>query len=179
MIIKKNTILIVALFQLSLSGCMQYTYGGKAYQSRDEAIVASNADQEKLLASVTPRSKPIAKKGKCMMLSKGGMIDRGLFGSDTFRADIYYADYQNTCKRLEKRNIFAEFVIAESDGDHVMPINGESIIYFYTPDKNHAGWYYVSTKIPLTPLNFDRANMDKIKKVKYFDDSVEALVASE
>lgn len=176
---KKITALTVVLSQLTLSGCMQYTYGGKAYQSKDEAIVASNVDQEKLLASVTPRSKPIAKKGKCMMLSKAGMIDRGLFGNDAFRADVYYADYQNTCKRLQKRNIFTEFEIAESDGDHVLPVKGESIIYFYTPDKNHAGWYYASTKIPLTPINFDRANMDKVKKVKYFDDSVEALVASE
>lgn len=179
MIFKRTTVLIVALSQLSLTGCMQYSYGGKSYSSREEAIAANNLNQEKLLSSVTPRSKPIAKKGKCMMLSKAGMIDRGLFGNDSFKADVFYADYQNTCKRLQKRNIFTEFEIAESDGDHVKPTQGESTIYFYTPDKSHAGWYYVSTKIPLTPLNFDRANLDKVKKVKYFDDSVEALVASE
>jgi hypothetical protein len=176
---KKNVVVNIFVFPFLLTGCVQYTYNGKVYNSQNEAISASNLEQEKLLASVSPRSKPIAKKGKCMMLSKAGMIDRGLFGNDSFKADIYYADYQNTCKRLQKRNIFTEFEIAESDGDHVKPTQGESTIYFYTPDKSHAGWYYVSTKIPLTPLNFDRANLDKFKKVKYFDDSVEALVASE
>lgn len=174
-----NFRLLALTLPMMLAGCMQYTYGGKSYTSKDEALAASNVDQEQLIASVKPRSKPLAKSGKCMMMSKSGMMDRGFFSSDSFRTDVLYSDYQNTCKRLQRRNIFEKFEIVESDGDHVKPSAGESVIYLYSPDKAHLGWYYVSTKIPLTPLNFDRANLDKTKRVKFFDDSVEALVSSE
>ncbi len=87
---------------------------------------------------------------------------------------------RNTAEAIRVRNIFERLEIEESsDGAHVTAKSGESVVYFYMPDRSTGGWYYVSEATKRTPLNFDKGNPDKVGKVKYFIDSVEALAAGE
>jgi hypothetical protein len=168
-----------------LSGCMTYNYGDRAFNDRKEAEAAQRADMDLIKAGIKPRISPVAKSGRVVILSKALVLDRGLNeggaaeGRD-YIATTALADMRNTAELIRNRKIFERLEIDESsDGAHVIPKSGEAVIYFYLPDRNTGGWYYISEATKRTPLHFDKGNPDKVGRHKYFIDSVEALAAGE
>lgn len=168
-----------------LSGCMKYTYDGRTFYDRNEAEAAQKANLATLDAAFKPRNTPLAKAGRVVLPTKTLVIDRGTKegAKDEARdyvATIYYNDYRNTAEIIRMRNIFERLDIEESsEGGHVTPKANEAVIYMYWPDNKTVGWYYISKTTKMTPLNFDRGNPDRVGKVKYFIDSIEALAAGE
>jgi hypothetical protein len=87
---------------------------------------------------------------------------------------------RNIGEIIRIRNIFERLDIQDSpDAGHITPKEGEVAIYFYFPDNQTGGWYYVSSTTKRTPLQYDKGNPDLAGKIKYFIDSIEALAAGE
>lgn len=178
-------VLAISASVLMLSGCISYRYGDRTFNDRATAEAAQRADLDIIRMGIKPRKTSIAKSGRVVILSKALLLERGtkeggLEEARDYVATTLAADMRNTAEAIRSRNIFDKFEIEESsDGAHVTPRNGESVIYFYLPDRNTGGWYYLSATTKRTPLQFDRGNPDKVGKVKYFIDSIEALAAGE
>lgn len=179
-------IFAVVLIIPVLSGCMKkYTFEGRTFSDRKEVEAAHKASLDTLNAAFKPRSTPLAKVGRVVLPTKTLTTDRGTReGAPTesrdFTATFIYNDMHNVAEIIRLRNIFERLDIEESaDGGHVTPKANEAVIYVYWPDNKTNGWYYISKTTKMTPLNFDRGNPDKVGKVKYFIDSVEALAAGE
>jgi hypothetical protein len=175
----------MALIVPVLSGCMKYTYGGRTFYDRNEAEAAQKADLATIRAAFKPRSTPLAKAGRVVLPAKTLLIDRGTReGASTeardYVASSLYTSYRDMAETIRQRNIFDRLDIEESaDGGHVTPKANEAVIYIYWPDNKTSGWYYISKTTKLTPLHLDQGNPDKVGKVKYFYDSIEALAAGE
>lgn len=178
-------IIAASVIVIFLSGCMTYRYGDRTFNDRKEAEAAQRADLDLIKAGIKPRNSPVAKFGRVVILSKALLLDRGLKEGGTTEARDYIAtgmlaDMRNTAELIRNRRIFERLEIDEStDGAHVIPKSGEAVIYFYLPDRNTGSWYYVSEATKRTPLHFDKGNPDKVGRVKYFIDSVEALASGE
>lgn len=177
----------VALIVLMLSGCMpmRYTYGDRTFTDRKEAEAAQKANLDAIQAGVQARKAPVAKLGRVVIPSKTLLIDRGTNPSASteardYVATIHYNGYRNVGEIIRQRNIFERLDIEDSaDAGHVIPTAGEAVIYLYMPDNKTSGWYYISKTTKRTPLHFDQGNPDKVGRVKYFLDSVEALASDE
>lgn len=178
-------ILAVIGLATALSGCMTYRYGDRTFQDRSEADAAQRADLDLVRTAIKPREAPVAKSGRVVIIGKAMILERGLNEGGAaeardYIASQYLADMRNTAESIRSRNIFERLEVEESlNGGHVTPKPGEAVIYFYLPDRNTGGWYYISQRTPRTPLHFDKGNPDKVGKVKYFIDSVEALAVGE
>jgi hypothetical protein len=179
---KKLSIYIA--FILSLSGCGTiYKFQDKTYTNRTEAesvmFVYFNSNVEKVI----PRAKPLANLGRLVIPRKDIIYDRGTTGNNAEARDYVAthlkSDYRSTLEMIKKRGIFSSVVIEESDGDHIVPKENESIVYLYMGDSKTVGWYYVSNKIKRTPLSFDRGNSDMFARIYFLVESVESLSASE
>lgn len=178
-------VVVLALIIPVLSACTTYRYGDRTFNDRRDAEAAHRGEIDVIRMGFKPRISPLAKSGRIVVPAKSLVMDRGLRegGSAEARdyvATVLYNDYRAVAETIQQRNIFRRVDIEESlDADHVTPKSGEAVIYFYMPDNKTAGWYYISETTKRTPLHFDRGNPDKVGKVKYFIDSVEALAAGE
>ena len=79
----------------------------------------------------------------------------------------------------ERSRTLPRAIEESSTGEHANRQAREAVSYLYLPDNKTLGWYYISKTTKRTPLNFDSGNADKVGRVKYFMDSVEALAADE
>lgn len=173
---------------VTLSGCAHYVYDGQKFTERAKAEAAQrqNFDTIKKAEAFGLRSKPLAKNLRFVSPTKALVLERGIpptggtaDGRD-YVATTLYTDFRFTGDLIKQRGIFENVVAEESaDAGHITPRPGEAVIYFYMPDNKTASWYYISQSTPRTPLNFDRGNPDRVGKIKYFIDSVEALAAGE
>lgn len=178
--------LLLLITVLALSGCAHYRYDGRQFSDRAAAESARRDDWASIrsASAFSPRPTPLAKSVRIVVPSKVVVLERGIRtgpaeGRD-YVATILYNDYRSTAELIRQRNIFETTLIEDtSDPGHVTPRPGEAVIYFYVPDSNTAAWYYLSNSTKRTPLNFDRGNPEKVGKIKYFLDSVEALAAGE
>lgn len=179
--------LIAALLAGLLSGCAHYMYDGQKFTDRSKAEAAQRAqfDNVRSAAAFKPRAKPVAKNLRFVMPTKTLMLERGILPTGSadgrdYVATTLHADFRFTGELIRQRNIFENMSVEESaDAGHVTPKPGESVIYFYMPDSKTGAWYYISQATARTPLNFDRGNPERVGKIKYFIDSVEALAAGE
>jgi len=140
------------------------------------------ANFEAIRAGISPRDVPLAKSGRVVIPSKAIIVSRrvapGLYRENV--ASLFVNDYRNTADLIRQRNIFEGLDVEESaDGGHVNPKTTEAVIYLYMPDNKTYGWYYISKTTKRTPLNFDSGNPDKVGRVRYFLDSIEALASDE
>ncbi len=182
-----SRILFIAAVALSLSGCMTYRYDGRQFDDRAKAEAAQREDLSTIRAAApfNARSKPLAKNLRFVVPSMSVLLDRGVLPSGTaeardYVATVLYNDYHALGELIRQRNIFEGTTIEDTaEPGHLTPRPGESAIYFYLPDSKTGAWYYISTHTKRTPLNFDRGAPDKVGKIKFFLDSVEALAAGE
>lgn len=179
--------LIPALLIVFICGCAHYMYDGQKFGDRSKAEAAQRAQFESIrsAAAFKPRATPVARNLRFVMPSKTLMLDRGILPTGSadgrdYVATTLHADFRFTGELIRQRNIFGTMSVEESsDAGHVAPKPGETVIYFYMPDSKTGSWYYISQTTARTPLNFDRGNPEKVGKIKYFIDSVEALAAGE
>lgn len=182
-----SRILFIAVAALAFSGCATYRYDGRTFNDRAKAEGAHREDVSTIRAAAAfnPRSKPLAKNLRIIVPSKSILLERGVLPTGTadgrdYVATILYNDHRAMGEVIRQRNIFETTTIEDtSDPAHVDPRSGTATIYLYLPDSKTSAWYYISTATKRTPLNFDRGAPDKVGKIKYFVDSVEALAAGE
>lgn len=177
----------IAILALMLSACATpvYRVGDKSFADRKDAEAARKASADTTLAKISPRTTPVAKTGRVIILSKALVAGRVLReggnpeGRD-YVATAVFAGMQDIAEAIRKRNIFERLDVEEtSDGGQVTPKPGEVAIYFYKPDRNAGGWNYVSESTKRTPLHFDETNPDHAGRFMYFLDRIEALAAAE
>ena len=162
----------VALIIPALSACT-------IYGDPKGAETAQKADHDAIRAGFKPRSTPLAKSGRVVIPSKALLMDRRGVAPDYVYIGLYN-DYRVLAEMIRQRNIFERLDIEESaEAGHAIPKVGEALIYLYMPDNRTRGWYYISETTKRTPLHLDQGTPDKVGKVKYFIDSVEALAARE
>lgn len=185
--IRSRWLFIAVLAASAVSGCTHFRYADRQFTDRAKAEAAQREDFDgiKSAPAFKSRAMPLARAMRVVIPSKTLLLDRGVIPTGSadgrdYVATTLHADYTFTGELIRQRNIFEQTTIEDSpDAGHVTPNPGEAVIYFYLPDNKTASWYYASNATKRTPLHFDRGNPDKIGKIKYFIDSVEALAAGE
>lgn len=177
----------IIVFSVLLVGCgITYKYGDKTYPDRAAAEAAAESHMRSLSDRVQPRASPISGEGIVYTMNRETVLRVAVITENReseavqYVADVMYDAFNNVAKVIERRNIFQNLKIIESDGSHQSADpDGRPTIYLYMPNKDVAGWYYISEKIDRTPLSFDTGNPDEFKKFYYLVESIEALVTTE
>jgi hypothetical protein len=173
-------VLIALLLGWLLSGCTTYRFNSQQYPSRQEAIAAVHKYTEESLVAITPLKKPLVPFGRFVGVSHSVMVERGTYGANSegrdYIAEVALIGMKGAYQAIVKRNIFEKLEYVEGNGLEQEALKGEPFIYFFMPDLKTGGYYFVSSAVPRTPVQFDRGSQNPAERTKYFVDSVEALI---
>lgn len=62
-----------------------------------------------------------------------------------------------------------------SSGEHRRAEADAYVLYYYAPAASNQSWYFVSQRVPRTPVRFDAAESDIAERTLYFLDMLEYL----
>lgn len=181
----KNILAASFLFAMTvLTGCTTFMYGGQTFNSEQEAL----AFQDKYLGAgvqaIQPASTKIGGILKIYVPNEEVTRERGITGNKTgtvgdYIIKSYVADQRKLKEAFERRGSFDAVDLIFSNGQHQTPAPPNHVLYLYLESTSTLGWYYVGTKVPRTPVNYDRGTTNMGERYKFLVESVESLAMAE
>ena len=170
-----------------LAGCAPtYTYGGKTYTDRAAAESAANQHMRSLVDQVDPRSTPIAEGGTVYIPNREIVLQFAVITeydkseAAAYVSKVIYHGFANVARMIERRNLFENLKVTESDGTHKIPgSEGQPVVYLHLPGENESQWYYVSGRTRRTPLSFDTNNAGEFEGYYFLVETIEDLLIKE
>ena len=132
-----------------LSGCVQYTVGGRSFHNKADALDAFEHDLGTTLASVTPTATPVGGTARVVLPTRERIAESGILKRGNPAPDVI--DYVVTTQSryletwgaaVEKRQIFRQVHVehSSSTGDP-SPGGADFILWFSQPAPAAYQWY--------------------------------------
>lgn len=167
-----------------LTGCMSFTYGGQKFSSEQEALAFQDKHLGAGVQSIQPATTKIGGILKIHVPNEEATRERGITGNKSGTAadyiiKSYVADQRKLKEVFERRGSFDAVELIFSNGQHQTPSPPNHVLYLYLESTTTLGWYYVGTKVPRTPVSYDRGTANMGERYKFMIESVESLAMAE
>ncbi len=169
------------LFAALPSACSSFYYDGKTFSSGEAALEAQGRILGTAINSVVPLKAPLARKARVGLPSKTVIYEREIIGNKAvggrWLTDLLMREHVAVLRAIERRGIFETVTYELTDGRHLKPGADECVIYLYLPSTTARGWYFNASQGNRSPLFFESGEPDPSRRLGFFIESLERLVA--
>lgn len=179
---KRIFLILISAIVGILAACAHYTYtyNNVKYDSPESILAAQEADQAAILSKIMPLPQSLDKAAiiilpSATLIEKYGIKITGKPSDDIIRFNITFAQNGNmaTGETIEKRQIFKNVRIVQSDKPEAMLFSEDVAVYLAMPDPASRQWY-VKKKDGITPVpvSFDKSIPNNEQRINAWLESI-------